>query len=116
MLGDAVLASRMSAALLDRGVYVVGFSYPVVPKGKARIRVQLSAGTVHRGCMQCTCFASYLAWWRLAARARHACSWTRGLCARAPDMIGCQFKLTPSTYTCLCAAVLLLLLCCCCSA
>jgi glycine C-acetyltransferase len=33
----------MSAALLQRGVYVVGFSYPVVPKGKARIRVQVSA-------------------------------------------------------------------------
>jgi len=43
MLGDAVLASRMADLLLKRGVYVVGFSYPVVPKGKARIRVQLSA-------------------------------------------------------------------------
>lgn len=46
MLGDAALANRMAAALLERGVYVVGFSYPVVPKGKARIRVQLSAGRV----------------------------------------------------------------------
>lgn len=43
MLGDAALATRMASVLLDRGVYVVGFSYPVVPKGKARIRVQLSA-------------------------------------------------------------------------
>ena len=43
MLGDAVLAARMADALLDRGIYVVGFSYPVVPKGKARIRVQVSA-------------------------------------------------------------------------
>ena len=43
MLGDAVLATRMAAMMLEEGVYVVGFSYPVVPKGKARIRVQLSA-------------------------------------------------------------------------
>jgi len=43
MLGDAALASRMASELLDEGVYVIGFSYPVVPKGKARIRVQLSA-------------------------------------------------------------------------
>ena len=43
MLGDAVLAQKMAARLLDRGVYVVGFSYPVVPMGQARIRVQLSA-------------------------------------------------------------------------
>jgi len=43
MLGDAALAGRMADALLDRGVYVVGFSYPVVPQGQARIRVQLSA-------------------------------------------------------------------------
>jgi glycine C-acetyltransferase len=44
MLGDAARASRMADALLKRGVYVVGFSYPVVPQGKARIRVQVSAG------------------------------------------------------------------------
>jgi 7-keto-8-aminopelargonate synthetase-like enzyme len=44
MLGDAALANRMAAAMLEHGVYVVGFSFPVVPKGKARIRVQLSAG------------------------------------------------------------------------
>ena len=43
MLGDAQLASRMAEALLDEGIYVVGFSFPVVPKGKARIRTQLSA-------------------------------------------------------------------------
>lgn len=43
MLGDARVAHDMARRLLDRGVYVVGFSYPVVPKGKARIRVQLSA-------------------------------------------------------------------------
>ncbi|KAJ2819746.1 hypothetical protein GGI24_004693, partial [Coemansia furcata] len=43
MLGDARLASRMAEMMLARGVYVVGFSYPVVPKDKARIRVQLSA-------------------------------------------------------------------------
>jgi glycine C-acetyltransferase len=43
MFGDAFLATRMADALLDRGVYVIGFSYPVVPQGKARIRVQVSA-------------------------------------------------------------------------
>ena len=43
MLGDAALATRFADALLTRGVYVVGFSYPVVPQGKARIRVQISA-------------------------------------------------------------------------
>jgi glycine C-acetyltransferase len=43
MLGDAALAARMAEAMLRRGVYVVGFSYPVVPKDKARIRVQVSA-------------------------------------------------------------------------
>jgi glycine C-acetyltransferase len=43
MLGDAALAGRMADALLTRGVYVIGFSYPVVPKGQARIRTQMSA-------------------------------------------------------------------------
>jgi glycine C-acetyltransferase len=43
MLGDASLATRMADRLLQEGIYVVGFSYPVVPKGKARIRVQMSA-------------------------------------------------------------------------
>jgi glycine C-acetyltransferase len=43
MLHDAVVASRMAQALWDRGVYAVAFSFPVVPQGQARIRVQLSA-------------------------------------------------------------------------
>jgi len=43
MLGDARVASELADALLKKGIYVIGFSYPVVPKGKARIRVQLSA-------------------------------------------------------------------------
>ncbi|HLY54983.1 MAG TPA: glycine C-acetyltransferase [Stellaceae bacterium] len=43
MLGDARLASTMADRLLQEGVYVIGFSYPVVPKGKARIRTQMSA-------------------------------------------------------------------------
>ena len=43
MLGDAALATRMADLLLKKGVYVIGFSYPVVPQGKARIRVQVSA-------------------------------------------------------------------------
>ena len=43
MLGDAALASRMADRLLERDIYVVGFSYPVVPEGQARIRLQMSA-------------------------------------------------------------------------
>ncbi|MEU9779001.1 glycine C-acetyltransferase [Streptomyces sp. NPDC047968] len=43
MIGDAAKAGRMAELLLERGVYVIGFSYPVVPMGQARIRVQLSA-------------------------------------------------------------------------
>jgi glycine C-acetyltransferase len=43
MLGDAALAGRFAERMLAHGVYVIGFSYPVVPKGQARIRVQLSA-------------------------------------------------------------------------
>lgn len=43
MLGEATLAARMADRLLEEGVYVIGFSYPVVPKGQARIRVQMSA-------------------------------------------------------------------------
>jgi glycine C-acetyltransferase len=43
MLGDAKLASEMADKMLLRGVYVVGFSFPVVPKGQARIRTQMSA-------------------------------------------------------------------------
>ena len=44
MLGDAQLASDMAADMLEEGIYVIGFSFPVVPPGKARIRVQISAG------------------------------------------------------------------------
>lgn len=44
MLGDAVLAQEMSKLLLTKGVYAIGFFFPVVPKGKARIRTQISAG------------------------------------------------------------------------
>jgi glycine C-acetyltransferase len=43
MLGDAILAARTAEAMLEKGVYVVSFSYPVVPQGKARIRTQVSA-------------------------------------------------------------------------
>ena len=43
MLGDAALATRFADAMLERGVYVIGFSYPVVPDGTARIRTQISA-------------------------------------------------------------------------
>jgi glycine C-acetyltransferase len=44
MLYDAKLSQDFAAALLEEGIYVVGFYYPVVPKGQARIRVQISAG------------------------------------------------------------------------
>ncbi len=44
MLGDAKLATNMADRLLDHGIYVVGFSFPVVPKGQARLRTQMSAG------------------------------------------------------------------------
>jgi glycine C-acetyltransferase len=43
MLGDAVVATKLADALLQRGVYVIGFSFPVVPQGQARIRTQMSA-------------------------------------------------------------------------
>jgi glycine C-acetyltransferase len=43
MLGDAALAAQMADKLLEREIYVIGFSYPVVPQGQARIRIQLSA-------------------------------------------------------------------------
>ena len=43
MLGDAALAARMAEGLLAEGIYVIGFSFPVVPKGRARIRTQMSA-------------------------------------------------------------------------
>ena len=44
MLGDARLAQEYSRRLLEKGIYAVGFFYPVVPKGKARIRTQITAG------------------------------------------------------------------------
>ncbi|HET7569678.1 MAG TPA: glycine C-acetyltransferase [Gammaproteobacteria bacterium] len=47
MLGDARLATDMANRLLEHGVYVIGFSYPVVPEGQARIRTQMSAGLTH---------------------------------------------------------------------
>src|SRR5262249_35448054 len=43
MLGDAALASKMADKLLERGIYVIGFSFPVVAQGQARIRIQVSA-------------------------------------------------------------------------
>ena len=43
MLGDASLAQQMASKMLERGIYVIGFSFPVVPKGQARIRTQMSA-------------------------------------------------------------------------
>ena len=43
MLGDAALSQKMANRLMEEGVYVIGFFYPVVPKGKARIRTQMSA-------------------------------------------------------------------------
>jgi len=53
MLYDEKLALRMADELLDEGIYVIGFSFPVVPKGKARIRVQISAAhSEHRSVQQ----------------------------------------------------------------
>ena len=43
MIGDAALAAKMADQFLERGIYVIGFSFPVVPKGEARIRLQVSA-------------------------------------------------------------------------
>ncbi|MGR0218929.1 glycine C-acetyltransferase [Agromyces sp. ZXT2-6] len=53
MFGDAALTARMAAALNERGVYVTAFSYPVVPKGRARIRVQLSAAHTEHEIRRC---------------------------------------------------------------
>jgi glycine C-acetyltransferase len=47
MIGDAALASKIADAMLAEGVYVIGFSYPVVPQGQARIRTQISAAHTH---------------------------------------------------------------------
>jgi glycine C-acetyltransferase len=49
MLGDAALAQEMAARMLKRGIYVIGFSFPVVPKGQARIRTQMSAAFTEVG-------------------------------------------------------------------
>jgi glycine C-acetyltransferase len=43
MLGDALAAQNMAARMLEKGVYVIGFFYPVVPQGQARVRTQISA-------------------------------------------------------------------------
>jgi glycine C-acetyltransferase len=59
MFGDAVLAGRIADAMLDHGVYVIAFSYPVVPQGKARIRVQLSAA--HSEADVQTCVQAFVA-------------------------------------------------------
>jgi glycine C-acetyltransferase len=59
MFGDAVLAGRMAEEMLAHGVYVIAFSYPVVPQGKARIRVQLSAA--HSADDVETCVAAFVA-------------------------------------------------------
>ena len=59
MFGDAVLAGRVADAMLAHGVYVIAFSYPVVPQGKARIRVQLSAA--HSAEDVETCVAAFVA-------------------------------------------------------
>ena len=48
MLGDAALATKFADAMLQKGVYVIGFSYPVVPQGRARIRTQISAAHSRR--------------------------------------------------------------------
>jgi glycine C-acetyltransferase len=59
MFGDATLAGRIADAMLEHGVYVIAFSYPVVPQGKARIRVQLSAA--HSAADVETCVAAFVA-------------------------------------------------------
>ena len=53
MIGDAALAGRIADAMLEHGVFVIAFSYPVVPQGKARIRVQLSAAHTSEDVEQC---------------------------------------------------------------
>jgi glycine C-acetyltransferase len=59
MFGDAVLAGEIAEAMLAHSVYVIAFSYPVVPKGKARIRVQLSAA--HSAADVETCVRAFVA-------------------------------------------------------
>eukprot|EP00483_Globobulimina_turgida_P007109 UN07123 len=53
MLGDAKLAQDFAKDMLDYGIYVIGFSFPVVPRGEARIRVQLSAAHTNEQIDQC---------------------------------------------------------------
>ena len=53
MLGDAKLASDLSEKMLAEDIFVIGFSYPVVPKNEARIRVQLSAGHSEQQVVRC---------------------------------------------------------------
>ncbi|WP_444944664.1 glycine C-acetyltransferase [Microbulbifer sp. ZKSA006] len=53
MIGDAALAQKMADKMLERGIYVVGFFYPVVPKGQARIRTQMSAAHTREQLDQC---------------------------------------------------------------
>lgn len=52
-LGDARIATQLSNKLMDENIFVIGFSYPVVPKGEARIRVQLSASHTEEQVQQC---------------------------------------------------------------
>ena len=52
-LGDARIATEMSEKLMNENIFVIGFSYPVVPKGEARIRVQLSAGHSQEQVQKC---------------------------------------------------------------
>jgi glycine C-acetyltransferase len=54
MLGDATRATRLADRLLEKGVYVIAFSYPVVPHGKARIRTQVSAAHTQDDLLQAT--------------------------------------------------------------
>ena len=55
MIGDAGLAAQMADDLLKEGIYVIGFSFPVVPKGEARIRTQMSAAHEPRASRQDDC-------------------------------------------------------------
>ena len=55
MLGDAKIAKQLSQDMLKKGIYVIGFSFPVVPKNEARIRVQISAGHTRSQIDQAIC-------------------------------------------------------------
>jgi glycine C-acetyltransferase len=54
MLGDAAVAGQLASRLMEKGVYVIAFSYPVVPLGRARIRTQLSAAHTREDLEQAT--------------------------------------------------------------